>query len=79
MHIASSEAHVHNRVLEIPAAEIPAEYALVNYALALGWPRDRILVIDDDQGLSGTSAKNRKRAWGPNGHGVRPSFKFLQT
>ena len=35
------------------------QYALVNYALALGWPRDRILIIDDDQGLSGTTAENR--------------------
>ena len=35
------------------------QYALVNYAIALGWPRDRILIIDDDQGLSGTTAENR--------------------
>ena len=35
------------------------QYALVNYAVALGWPRDRVLVIDDDQGLSGTTAENR--------------------
>jgi DNA invertase Pin-like site-specific DNA recombinase len=35
------------------------QYALVNYAVALGWPRDRVLLIDDDQGLSGTTAENR--------------------
>ena len=37
------------------------QYALVNYAIALGWPRDRILIIDDDQGLSGKTAENRER------------------
>src|SRR5277367_183009 len=35
------------------------QYALVNYAVALGWPSDRVLVIDDDQGLSGRTAENR--------------------
>src|SRR5271155_4493154 len=35
------------------------QYALVNYAVALGWPRDRVLIIDDDQGLSGKAAENR--------------------
>ena len=35
------------------------QYELVNYAVALGWPRDRILIIDDDQGLTGTTADNR--------------------
>jgi DNA invertase Pin-like site-specific DNA recombinase len=35
------------------------QYAMVNYAVALGWPRDRILIIDDDQGLSGKTAENR--------------------
>jgi DNA invertase Pin-like site-specific DNA recombinase len=35
------------------------QYALVNYAVALGWARDRILIIDDDQGLSGKTAENR--------------------
>src|SRR5271157_2399353 len=35
------------------------QYALVNYAIALGWPRDRILIIDDDQGLSGKTTENR--------------------
>jgi Resolvase, N terminal domain len=35
------------------------QYELVNYAVALGWPRDRILIVDDDQGLTGTTAENR--------------------
>jgi DNA invertase Pin-like site-specific DNA recombinase len=35
------------------------QYALVNYAVALGWPTDRVLTIDDDQGLSGTTAEDR--------------------
>lgn len=29
------------------------QYALVERALALGWPRERIHVIDDDLGQSG--------------------------
>ena len=32
------------------------QYALVDLAAALGWPRDRILVIDEDQGKSGKTA-----------------------
>ena len=35
------------------------QYALVDLAVALGWPRDRILVIDEDLGLSGQSAEGR--------------------
>ncbi len=35
------------------------QYSLVDYAVAPGWPRDRVLIIDDDQGLSGTTAENR--------------------
>ena len=35
------------------------QYALAELAAALGWPRDRILIIDDDQGLSGRSADQR--------------------
>lgn len=36
------------------------QYALVDLAKALGWPAERILVIDEDQGLSGKSANNRR-------------------
>ncbi len=35
------------------------QYALADHAVALGWPRDRILIIDDDQGLSGRTADQR--------------------
>ena len=35
------------------------QYALVDYAATLGWPRERVLVIDEDQGHSGKSAEGR--------------------
>jgi DNA invertase Pin-like site-specific DNA recombinase len=35
------------------------QYALVDLATALGWPRDRILLIDEDQGSSGRTADRR--------------------
>jgi DNA invertase Pin-like site-specific DNA recombinase len=35
------------------------QYALVNRAIELGWPSDRILVIDEDQGKSGATAEGR--------------------
>lgn len=35
------------------------QYGLAGRAEALGWPRDRVLVIDDDQGKSGQSAEGR--------------------
>ena len=35
------------------------QYALADYARLLGWPTERILVIDDDLGRSGRSAENR--------------------
>jgi DNA invertase Pin-like site-specific DNA recombinase len=35
------------------------QYDLVHRALDLGWPRDQIVVIDQDQGLSGASAIGR--------------------
>ena len=35
------------------------QYALVDRAIELGWPPDRILVIDEDQGQSGRRADNR--------------------
>ena len=36
------------------------QYALVDHALALGWPRDRVLVIDDDQGRSAKEPDRRQ-------------------
>src|SRR5271154_1715508 len=35
------------------------QYGLVDYAQTLGWPDERILVIDEDQGQSGRSAESR--------------------
>lgn len=35
------------------------QYALADYAVTLGWPAPRVLVIDDDQGRSGKSAADR--------------------
>ncbi len=35
------------------------QYDLVQRALDLGWPREQILVVDQDQGRSGTSASGR--------------------
>src|SRR5260370_9894836 len=35
------------------------QYALQGYATTLGWPDDRIVVIDDDLGKSGTTAEGR--------------------
>jgi DNA invertase Pin-like site-specific DNA recombinase len=35
------------------------QYGLVERALELGWPRERIEIIDDDLGRSGTSAQGR--------------------
>ena len=35
------------------------QYALVQRAIDLGWPAERVLVIDEDQGRSGASAEGR--------------------
>jgi len=35
------------------------QYALVNRAVALGWPRERVLTIDEDQGHSAKTAEGR--------------------
>jgi len=36
------------------------QYALAQYAQGLGWPAERVLVIDEDQGQSGKSAEHRR-------------------
>jgi DNA invertase Pin-like site-specific DNA recombinase len=36
------------------------QYALADVAVAFGWPRDRVEVIDCDQGRSGQSAEHRR-------------------
>lgn len=35
------------------------QYALVERAVAFGWPRPRVIVIDADQGMSGQSTEGR--------------------
>lgn len=35
------------------------QYSLDERAVALGWPRDRVEVIDEDQGMSGATAQGR--------------------
>ena len=35
------------------------QYALADHAIALGWPTERVLVIDEDLGLSGRTADMR--------------------
>lgn len=35
------------------------QYELADYAQALGWPNERVLLIDDDQGRSGTTTEQR--------------------
>jgi DNA invertase Pin-like site-specific DNA recombinase len=35
------------------------QYALVDRAIACGWSRDRVLVIDEDQGKSGSTSEGR--------------------
>src|SRR5437016_3562495 len=34
------------------------QYALVDRAVALGWPRERVVVIDDDTGTTATTAEH---------------------
>ena len=36
------------------------QYALVDRAVALGWARDRVIVIDEDQGQSGDESAGRR-------------------
>lgn len=35
------------------------QYALAQFAQRLGWPEERVVIIDEDQGLSGKAADNR--------------------
>src|SRR5688572_18177742 len=35
------------------------QYAFADHAVAFGWPRERVLIIDDDLGKSGRSAEGR--------------------
>jgi hypothetical protein len=35
------------------------QYALMGHAIALGWPKERVLLIDEDQGQSGRGSEHR--------------------
>ena len=35
------------------------QYAFADQAVAFGWPRERVLIIDEDQGKSGRTAEGR--------------------
>ena len=48
----------HHQVMEHRESRA-RQYALKDHAQFLGWPAERVLVIDEDQGLSGTSAELR--------------------
>lgn len=39
---------------------LPAQYALREQAVALGWPAERVVVIDSDLGCSGASVAGRR-------------------
>jgi hypothetical protein len=39
-----------------------ATYALAEFAQRLGWPAERVVVIDEDQGQSGKTAKDQWQA-----------------
>ncbi len=45
------------------------QYALADTAVALGWPKDRVLIIDEDQGHSGKDGAQRTRVPAPAGRG----------
>ena len=47
------------------------QYRLVDRAAAFGWPKERIEVIDDDLGKSGTSSDGRVRVPVESDHGFR--------
>jgi hypothetical protein len=43
-----------------PLARVAAEHGVLQQrAVALGWVAERVMVIDDEQGISGTSVENR--------------------
>jgi DNA invertase Pin-like site-specific DNA recombinase len=50
---SSPQQMIHN------AESTKLQYGLTERAMSLGWPRDRIVIIDDDLGRSGTTAEGR--------------------
>lgn len=55
IYVRQSSAH---QVLEHRESRA-RQYLLGDYAIRLGWPRERVLIIDEDQGISGTTANER--------------------
>jgi DNA invertase Pin-like site-specific DNA recombinase len=55
VYVRQSDPH---QVLEHPEST-ELQYALVNHAVQLGWSANRVEVIDEDQGRSGTTAEGR--------------------
>ena len=39
---------------------LPRQYRLQQHALALGWPAERVIIINNDLGRSGASTKDRR-------------------
>ena len=55
VYVRQSSAH---QVLEHRESKA-RQYLLGDYAVRLGWARERVLIIDEDQGSSGTTANER--------------------
>ena len=55
------------QVLEHRELDETASSALADHAVILGWPADRVLVIDEDQGRSGRSGRGRGAGRPPAG------------
>lgn len=51
----STEAQVHDHV-----ESTQRQYALVDRAVSLGWLREQVEVVDEDQGRSGSTAEGRE-------------------
>src|SRR3954471_18189219 len=52
-----ASARPHRNKLTVPSTQL--QYRLVDRAVGLGWPRERIHVIDEDLGLSGAGSAER--------------------
>ena len=52
------------------------QYALVDLAAALGWPRDRILLIDEDQGNQWQDGRTANRISSPPGRSYHGSCRL---
>ena len=55
VYVRQSSPH---QVMEHPESRA-RQYALADHAVTLGWSKERVVVIDEDQGQSGQSAEQR--------------------